>query len=94
MLIQLGLYFIEKINEIHQESGFEFIDIKEDTIKIEIENVDNKIKKIYETYKKNYKDCNIKEENLNKKYLTDKSVLLEALNILKENYLKYGEAKV
>lgn len=75
MLIQLGLYFIEKINEINQESGFEFIDVKDDTIKIEIERVENKIKEL----EKLYKNYNNKETKSAHKYLNDKNILLEAL---------------
>ena len=95
MLIQLGLWYIDQINAIQQEDGFEFIDVKEETIYMSIKEVDeiisNREKKFNEIYSSN---TNTKEAKQEKKYIYDKKVLLEALKIIEENCRIYGIAKI
>lgn len=92
MLIQLGLFLIQIINWQDEEEGK---DGKLDAIDYYIEAVEEKISEDESKFNKKYgDDRNTKEAKAARKSVYDKYILLNAFKNIRENYLKYGKAKI
>lgn len=95
MLIQLGLFFIERLNKSARSEYEDYIDITEEIIQGYIDDIKSVISEEEEIFKECYVDeINTKKSKTYLKEITDKKILLEAFENLKQNYFKKGIAMI